>query len=96
MTRDHMADAARYALAKLPHVPPATSLRWIGDRPRESPVPSSDRRVFVASWFCIPGGNWFGDARIVAPYCGAPDGYRCSCGAQLAGHDFGDEDPVRP
>jgi hypothetical protein len=30
--------------------------------------------------------------RVYLPYCSAPPAYRCRCGAQLRGHDRGDED----
>jgi len=33
--------------------------------------------------------------RVYGAYCGAPPGIRCRCGAQLAGHDPGDEDTPR-
>lgn len=65
-------------------------------------------RQALPSWFCIPASEER-DAfpkyaerrgrpavRTFAAYCGAPPGVRCRCGAQLSGHDPGDEDPRSP
>ena len=87
------------ALLTIPTAPPSSSWwRWTKP-PRRPAVPPADRRFFTAMWFCIPGwvepATEFQPQRTYPPYCGAPPGYRCRCGAQLAGHDFGDED-VRP
>jgi hypothetical protein len=57
-------------------------------RPWEPP-----KRPIAALWYCTKGEP-FGDdghGRVIGPYCGAPLGVRCSCGAQLHGHDPGDE-----
>lgn len=56
---------------------------------KPSPIPSADRSVIVGpAWFCLPELG----------YCGATDhGIRCTrCSSQVAGHDFGDEDPRQP
>lgn len=51
----------------------------------------------VRMWWCIAGQRRIeerqGDRVYVVDFCGAPQGVRCSCGTQLAGHDRGDEDP---
>lgn len=85
-------------------------IRWTTEHRRESPVPSADRRGPHLSWYCIaeqtvegfdsPRQEQFGIPQpgrrfTFAAYCGAPPGVRCSCGAQLDGHDPGDED-ARP
>jgi hypothetical protein len=56
-------------------------IKWSWDLPKMQPRKASDF-VFAASWFCVPE----------LEYCGAPAGYRCSCGKQREGHDPGDED----
>jgi hypothetical protein len=87
------------AIPKLPITPPA-KLTWFGGRtahevrsaPRLPPV----RLAIVAMWFCLPGfvepATEFRRQRVYRPYCGAPPGFDCRCGAQLHGHDPGDED----
>lgn len=46
-------------------------------------------------WFCMPQtveeATEFRPRRVYGAYCGAPQGVRCRCGAQLDGHDPGDE-----
>jgi hypothetical protein len=82
-------------------IPLPTTLAWFGGRtPREvvsAPRPQPDRRLaIVATWFCLLGfvepATQYCRQRVYLPYCGAPSGFRCSCGAQLHGHDPGDED----
>lgn len=69
--------------------------------PRKKPRPDvgAERRL-AHSWFCIPEQRdvEFGGRRVtLGPYCGAPEGVRCTrCNVQLADHDPGDEDPRKP
>ena|ERR1700761_1129570 len=62
-------------------------------------------RAFVFTYFCMQNVTdiverfgYGSRPRIIrlSAYCGAPDGVRCKCGAQLDGHDFGDEDSRAP
>jgi len=76
------------------------------DRPKPR-IDVGRERAFVFRYFCLKNVPDFVERvgycsreRLrtyrFSDYCGAPPGVRCSCGAQLAGHDPGDEDPRAP
>lgn len=87
---------ARFNWAKL-EPPRRTSPLWYLRWPQ--PVIDLVRGDNNPRWFCMPAtveeATEFRPRRVYAAYCGAPPGIRCRCGAQLAGHDPGDEDGGR-
>lgn len=96
-----LADILRVSRELLRRQPPgAMRFSWA---PPEPPRRISPRwylawpTPMAATWFCMPGfveeTNEIRPRRVYAAYCGAPSGVRCRCGAQLVGHDAGDEQP---